>query len=772
MDKKKLKIVFYRHSLLSRGGDKMIISYANFLSKQGHDVCLYANIFKTKFFVDEKVSVKRIPLRTKFGTILWALLKDIDADVVIADIIAMSVFLFARNTKRVLYFAQDYDIFYYKSIVLRVLVWFFYVVGLKVFRIPCLAVSEGLKKELSRFNNDISVVQNGIDLKIFSQQGDRIPGEHKKSILIFARKDSRKGLDVSIKALKDFNLPDAEIWVIGEELRGEDFSMLVRNFGYVSPERVAMILRSAAVLLYPSYHEGFGLLVLESMACGCPVVATDTVGFIRHQETGWLSSLGDPGSFKAGIVALFEDYSFREKIVQNGLHLTKQYDIKKSCWDFEKEISQKVGQIKERKNAKEHNLKESYKDYKFYNFPKKLSVEDYYQAEKELLLFLSTIPWIKSVYYYGSYPESFIPGLSDIDFICVIDPAMKHDFYQVYRWLKKHKFFQNFVYDQAPYFVSEDVFRKSPYYLTNSSWSYKYKSGERIIFQDIDKTQKYFVLLVQNISYVIFALSQLNFYLRIRGVNVRRSLNLLKGIRSRIEELRGLDFLNPRCEEFLEELQNIRKNWFLLSTQKQKLEILQMLVTGKCLLEEIVIFLNKHADGFLFTRAKNKREDPILLKTERNILAIFSDKRWEQRGSSFSHKRIFLGNKMPVFFYRLMDFSCWNIVVLPESLANYFFAILSCKNSFSGKIKSSLMSSRNFFLTKLNCPFLNIIQTQAEFYDRYWQFLNATRYGASFCPFVQLFINESIELFSRNNILRKMIRYLSRYNFCSILKKM
>jgi len=236
MDKKKLKIVFYRYSLLSRGGDKMVVAYANFLSEQGHDVCLYTNILKTEFIINEKVTIKRIPLKTKLGAILWALLKPIDADVVIADIIAMSVFLFVRNARRILYFAQDYDIFYYESVALRALVQFFYLIGLKFLKIPCLAVSEGLKNEFSKFSDDVCVSEYGIDFDIFSKEGARVEDTFKKPILVFVREDARKGFRVSLKALRGLDIPDAEVWAIGENLNRSYIFMGVREFGYVPSE--------------------------------------------------------------------------------------------------------------------------------------------------------------------------------------------------------------------------------------------------------------------------------------------------------------------------------------------------------------------------------------------------------------------------------------------------------------------------------------------------------------------------------------------------------
>ncbi len=341
-----MKIVFYRHSLLTRGGDKTTVLYANFLAEQGHDVSIHTNILNTKFKISKKVQIKKILWKSKVGTILWALFVPIKVDIVIADIIVMAVFLFIRNTKSVLYFAQDYDVFYYQSSVLRKLINFFYFIGLKIFSISCLAASQTLKKELSRLVNTSHVVQNGINSDIFSSEGQKIKGQHKKPILIFARKDSRKGLDVSIEILRSLGNFDAEIWVIGEKVEDSEILMDIRNFGYVSEEEMACILRSSYLFLSSSNHEGFGLLVLESLACGCPVVVTQEVKFVEHLKMGWVFQTGSFDDAKKGIMSVFENLELRQSFVNNGLIFSKDYDLIKSCKNFEFKI---LNFIKERK---------------------------------------------------------------------------------------------------------------------------------------------------------------------------------------------------------------------------------------------------------------------------------------------------------------------------------------------------------------------------------------------------------------------------------------
>jgi glycosyltransferase involved in cell wall biosynthesis len=52
-------------------------------------------------------------------------------------------------------------------------------------------------------------------------------------------------------------------------------SLQLKSTGYVARDDLALLYRHARVFLFPSLYEGFGLPMLEAMACGCPVVASN-----------------------------------------------------------------------------------------------------------------------------------------------------------------------------------------------------------------------------------------------------------------------------------------------------------------------------------------------------------------------------------------------------------------------------------------------------------------------------------------------------------------
>jgi glycosyltransferase involved in cell wall biosynthesis len=100
----------------------------------------------------------------------------------------------------------------------------------------------------------------------------------------------------------------------------------VESLGSVPAEQLASLYRRAACLVYPSLYEGFGLPVLEAMACGCPVAASNA-GAIP-EIAGDAAVLFDPTDVEAMAAAMLEADSRREELRERGLARATGY-----TWD-------------------------------------------------------------------------------------------------------------------------------------------------------------------------------------------------------------------------------------------------------------------------------------------------------------------------------------------------------------------------------------------------------------------------------------------------------
>ena len=161
-----------------------------------------------------------------------------------------------------------------------------------------------------------------------------------KKVLMFAAwklSMSRKGGDLLLKALQ--NLPEslkAETVLLllggGGEAIAEITGFQTLNLGYLSSERLMAIAYSAADLfLFPTRADTFGLVSIESQACGTPVVSFRVGGVPEHVRPGITGYLAEPENvedFRDGIVQLLEDESLYSYMSQKCREIAvKEYSL-------------------------------------------------------------------------------------------------------------------------------------------------------------------------------------------------------------------------------------------------------------------------------------------------------------------------------------------------------------------------------------------------------------------------------------------------------------
>ena len=128
--------------------------------------------------------------------------------------------------------------------------------------------------------------------------------------------------------------PETRVLIVGDgprrralekQSRRLGISHAVAFVGYQSD--VAPAYGAMDVFVLPSLHEGFGVVFLEAMAMGVPVVGTRVIGTIdavRDGVTGLLVPFGDPAALAAAILRLFSEPNLRRTLCENAKELVRK----------------------------------------------------------------------------------------------------------------------------------------------------------------------------------------------------------------------------------------------------------------------------------------------------------------------------------------------------------------------------------------------------------------------------------------------------------------
>lgn len=99
---------------------------------------------------------------------------------------------------------------------------------------------------------------------------------NKHYFLAVGTREPRKNFNRLIEAFKKANIKDTELWIVGKS-GWEELPKVngVKFLGFVDQKEMPELYANAKAFVYPSLYEGFGIPILEAMACGCPVITSN-----------------------------------------------------------------------------------------------------------------------------------------------------------------------------------------------------------------------------------------------------------------------------------------------------------------------------------------------------------------------------------------------------------------------------------------------------------------------------------------------------------------
>jgi len=204
-----------------------------------------------------------------------------------------------------------------------------------------IAVSDLARRwQMEALGSDAVEIPNGVDVASIASapplKGYPRPG---KTVLFLGRYDeSRKGMAVLVDALPALveRFPGLQLLIVGrgneDELRDKVGGLAghLRFLGQVDDATKASALRSADVYCAPhTGGESFGIVLVEAMAAGTPVVASDLHAFrqvLQDGQAGRLVAVQDSAALAEGLIAVLENDPLAKRYVAAGVEAVRRYD--------------------------------------------------------------------------------------------------------------------------------------------------------------------------------------------------------------------------------------------------------------------------------------------------------------------------------------------------------------------------------------------------------------------------------------------------------------
>ncbi|MDE3090710.1 MAG: glycosyltransferase family 4 protein [Chloroflexota bacterium] len=213
-------------------------------------------------------------------------------------------------------------------------------------------VSEYSKRDMAHYYRldpeRIHVIPEGVDTRLFRPIEDesllshwrtRLFGQDVPFILYVGKPTRRRNLPNLLRAfqrLKQEHKIPHKLLLVGSSMPGTVFEKEIQErglrehvveLGYASHEELVVCYNACDVFIYPSSYEGFGMPVLEAMACGTPVIALNNTAF--PEFAGGVARLlpdANVDTLADGITQLLFDREQRETMAREGPRRAKKYD--------------------------------------------------------------------------------------------------------------------------------------------------------------------------------------------------------------------------------------------------------------------------------------------------------------------------------------------------------------------------------------------------------------------------------------------------------------
>ena len=362
----KIKILYIITSLGLGGAETLLLYYLKNLDKKKYN--LYVCCFREKpdDLIEEMsayAEVINFKIRNKFNPAIifyiLRLIREIKPDIIHTHLFQPRVYTTIAHlfNKQSILITQKHSIVNPKKHNIFILLE---MISLRMNK-KVIAISESVKKSLTKYEfiprNKIFVLPNCIDYQAFNKAilRDSIKNINEIVIGTVGRLEKVKGINYLLFAMKIIlaKYPHTRLEIIGDGSQAGELVEISKKLGISNSVKffgkftdVIPFYNKMDIFILPSVLEGFGIVLLEAMAAGLPVVASDVDGIkevVIHGESGILIPPKNPDAIASAVIQLIENPQLVNKLVENGLKRAQLFDVKEHVMKLESLYSNLLG---------------------------------------------------------------------------------------------------------------------------------------------------------------------------------------------------------------------------------------------------------------------------------------------------------------------------------------------------------------------------------------------------------------------------------------------
>ncbi|WP_009632904.1 glycosyltransferase family 4 protein [Synechocystis sp. PCC 7509] len=247
-------------------------------------------------------------------------------------------------------------------------VWKYAVQGLKkADRIIAVSAhtAKDIVQQLDINKEQIAIVPDAVEILFHPLAADKVAffrSQHHISaetmcLLHVGSNHPRKNVSTILKLLAALKIQGFSIhlWKVGADFTEEQKTFIqtqaletsVSYLGKPNKQTLVEIYNAADVLLSPSHYEGFGMTVIEAMACGTPVIAANVTSLPEVVgDAGVLTEPTDVSAMVAAVERLYQDSNYRQSLREKGLNRAKLFTWEATAKAIATEYEKMIGQIR------------------------------------------------------------------------------------------------------------------------------------------------------------------------------------------------------------------------------------------------------------------------------------------------------------------------------------------------------------------------------------------------------------------------------------------